>query len=51
MREYIIIKEIEHLLQAPEGCLQKRLYARLCERLQAYIQTDSLKQETERQQE
>ena len=51
MCEYITTKEIEHLLQAPEGCLQKYLYAKLCKRVQAYIQTESLKQEAEMQQE
>lgn len=51
MCEYITNKEIEHLLQAPDGCLQKRLYAKLFQRVQAYLQTDSLKLEAEMQQE
>ena len=51
MREYITNKEIEHLLQAPERCLQKHLYVKMYQRVQTFIQTDSLKQEAERQQE
>ncbi len=51
MGEYITNQEIEALLQAPKGSLQRQFYEKMCERVKAYTRSDALKQTEDLQQE